>query len=87
LTLVEAGSPQIFKSLVSTAQQGAAVRCVAYVRVSTREQDEEVQRRAVEEFAKQRRVEVLNWYIDKGESGAKSFKDRPAGNQLLQDLD
>jgi len=87
LTLVEVGSPQIFKSLVSTAQQGTAVRCVAYVRVSTREQDEEVQRRAIEEFAKQRRVEVLNWYIDKGESGAKSFKDRPAGNQLLQDLD
>jgi DNA invertase Pin-like site-specific DNA recombinase len=55
--------------------------------VSTREQDEEVQRRAIEEFAKQRSYDVLEWYVDKGESGAKPFKDRPAANKLLEDLE
>jgi len=63
------------------------MKCVGYIRVSTKEQDEEVQRRAVEEFAKQRGIDAVRWYIDKGESGAKSFKERPAGSQLLQDLD
>jgi len=63
------------------------VRCVAYIRVSTREQDEEVQRKAIEEFAKARGVEILKWYIDKGESGAKLFKDRPSASTLLQELD
>jgi DNA invertase Pin-like site-specific DNA recombinase len=63
------------------------LRCVAYIRVSTREQDEEVQRRAIEEFARSRSYEVLAWYVDKGESGAKPFKDRPATGKLLEDLE
>ena len=63
------------------------MRCVAYIRVSTREQDEEVQRRAIEEFAKARGVEILKWYIDKGESGAKLFKERPGASQFLSELD
>jgi len=62
------------------------VRCVAYVRVSTREQDEEVQRSAIEEFARSRGIEVLGWYVDKGESGATPFKSRPAACKLLEDL-
>jgi len=62
------------------------LRCVAYVRVSTREQDEEVQRRAIADFARVRGVEVVNWYVDKGESGAKPFRDRPGAQQLLADL-
>jgi DNA invertase Pin-like site-specific DNA recombinase len=63
------------------------LKCVAYIRVSTREQDEEVQRRAIEEFARSRSYEVLEWYVDKGESGAKPFKDRPAAGKLLEDLE
>jgi DNA invertase Pin-like site-specific DNA recombinase len=63
------------------------MRCVAYVRVSTREQDEEVQRRAIEEFARARGIEILRWYVDKGESGAKPFKGRPSASQLLAELD
>jgi DNA invertase Pin-like site-specific DNA recombinase len=62
------------------------LHCVAYIRVSTREQDEEVQRRAIEEFAKSRSIEVLEWYVDKGESGAVPFKGRPSANRLLEDL-
>ena len=62
------------------------MKCVAYVRVSTREQDEEVQRRAIEEFARSRGLEVLGWYVDKGESGAKPFRERPAASKLLEDL-
>jgi DNA invertase Pin-like site-specific DNA recombinase len=60
---------------------------VAYIRVSTREQDEDVQRRALDEFAKSRGIEILEWYVDKGESGAVPFKSRPAANKLLEDLE
>ncbi len=63
------------------------MRCVAYIRVSTKEQDEEVQRRGLEEFAKARSIEVVKWYVDKGESGAKLFRDRPSASQLLTELD
>ena len=63
------------------------MRCVAYIRVSTKEQDEEVQRRGLEEFAKARGIEILKWYVDKGESGAKPFKERPSASQLLAELD
>lgn len=63
------------------------MRCVAYIRVSTREQDELVQRKSIEEFARARGVTILNWYVDKGESGAKGFSERPASSQLLADLD
>jgi DNA invertase Pin-like site-specific DNA recombinase len=62
------------------------LKCVAYIRVSTREQDEEVQRSAIEEFAKSHGLDVSAWYVDKGESGAKPFKDRPGASRLLEDL-
>jgi len=62
------------------------MRCVAYIRVSTKEQDEEVQRRGLEEFAKARGTEILKWYVDKGESGAKPFRERPSASQLLEEL-
>jgi len=63
------------------------MRCVAYIRVSTKEQDEEVQRKAIEEFSKSRNIEVVKYYIDKGESGGKEFRERPAASQLLSELD
>ena len=63
------------------------MKAVAYIRVSTREQDEHVQRKAIEEFAKSRNIEILRWYVDKGESGAKIFRERPGARQLLEELD
>jgi len=63
------------------------VKCVAYIRVSTKEQDEEVQRKSIEEFAKSKNIEVVKYYVDRGVSGVKTFKDRPSASQLLQELD
>jgi DNA invertase Pin-like site-specific DNA recombinase len=63
------------------------MKCVAYIRVSTKEQDEEVQRKAIEDYAGRQKVEIAGWYVDKGESGAAPFKSRPAANKLLEDLE
>ena len=63
------------------------LKAVAYIRVSTREQDEEVQKKAIEEFASQRGIEVLAWYVDKGQSGGKPFRQRPQALKLLEDLE
>ncbi len=62
-------------------------RGVAYIRVSTREQDENVQRQAIEEFAKARGIEIVEWYVDKGESGAVLFRNRPEAKRLLTELE
>jgi Site-specific recombinases, DNA invertase Pin homologs len=62
------------------------MKCVAYIRVSTKEQDEEIQKKAIIEFIKNRGFEVLKWYVDKGESGGKTFKERPSANLLLNEL-
>lgn len=64
-----------------------SLRAVAYIRVSTREQDEHVQKNAIMEFARQRGVEIVEWYIDKGESGSKPFKERPGAKRLLEEID
>ncbi len=63
------------------------MRAVAYIRVSTKEQDENVQRKAIEEFANMRNIEIVKWYVDKGESGSKTFMERPGARQLLQELE
>jgi len=63
------------------------VRAVAYIRVSTKEQDENIQRQAIEQFAQARDIEILDWYPDAGESGAKPFKERPQASRLLRELD
>ena len=62
------------------------MKCVAYIRISTKEQDEEVQRKAIEDYAGRQKVEIAEWYVDKGESGAVPFKSRPAANKMLEDL-
>jgi DNA invertase Pin-like site-specific DNA recombinase len=62
------------------------MKCVAYVRVSTKEQDEEIQKKAIEDFIRTKNMEIIKWYIDKGESGAKLFKERPAASQLLKEI-
>ncbi len=63
------------------------MRTVAYIRVSTKEQDENVQKAEIEKFAEKRGLSVVGWYVDKGESGAKLFKERPEANRLLQELE
>jgi len=62
-------------------------RAVAYIRVSTREQDENIQLKAIREFASERGIDIIKVYVDKGESGGKVFSRRPAANQMLQELD
>ncbi|MEM4812904.1 MAG: recombinase family protein [Ignisphaera sp.] len=62
------------------------MKAFAYIRVSTREQDEDIQRKAIEEFAYQRGIEVTGLFIDKGESGAKPFSERLGARQLLQKI-
>lgn len=63
------------------------MRVVAYIRVSTKEQDENVQKAEIEKFAEKRGLSVVGWYVDKGESGAKLFKERPEASRLLQELE
>ena len=63
------------------------MRGVAYIRVSTKEQDEDIQKSAIMEFANERGIEVVEWYVDKGESGAKPFRERPDACRLLNELD
>jgi len=46
-----------------------------------------VQKRAIEEFARSRGIEVIEYFVDKGESGAKPFKQRPAAREMLEKLE
>jgi len=62
-------------------------RAVAYVRVSTKQQDEMVQIGAIQKFAAQHGYEILKCFVDKGESGLKSYKNRPAAQQLINFLE
>lgn len=59
---------------------------IAYLRVSTAEQDlgPEAQRAAIESWARGAGVEVVSWHEDRGVSGAAAIEDRPA---LLAALD
>ena len=60
------------------------MRAVAYVRVSTKEQDEGNQRRAIEEFARARNIDIVGWFVDKGVSGSKKFIERDGAKALIQ---
>ena len=62
------------------------MRAVAYIRVSTTEQDEEIQRREIEDFAVREGITIVKWYVDKGQSGSKPFDQRPGAQELLVEL-
>jgi len=62
-------------------------RAVAYVRVSTKSQDVNVQIEAIKKFAEEHGFEILNFFTDRGESGLKSYKNRPAAQQLINFLE
>lgn len=59
---------------------------IAYVRVSRVELDEENQINAINHFAASRGIKLVKTYVDKGVTGVKSFKNREAANQLLEEL-
>ena len=53
-----------------------------YLRVSTADQDENSQRRGVDEFAAKKGMKIDEYVIDHGLSGAKEFKDRAIGEMI-----
>ena len=63
------------------------MRAIGYVRVSTKEQDENNQRLAIEEYARRNGIEILRYYIDKGESRRKKWTQRPAAQELIRFLE
>lgn len=58
-------------------------RAAIYVRVSTSDQNPNVQETELREYAKRRGLAVHNVYVDKGQSGAKV--NRPALDDLMAD--
>ena len=54
----------------------------AYLRVSTEDQDENSQRRGVDEFAARNGMKIDSYVVDHGQSGAKEFKDRNIGKLI-----
>ncbi len=60
------------------------MRVVAYVRVSSKEQDETIQVNAIGEFCKSHKYELINMFIDKGVSGALPPRERPGFSQMLE---
>jgi len=66
-------------------------RCWGYVRVSTHEQateglSVEVQRRQIEAWAALKGLRVTRTFVERGVSGARALNERPAGAELLAQL-
>lgn len=61
---------------------------VAYIRVSTEEQQQgpKAQRDAIERWAARQGVQVVSWHVDEGVSGAAQVADRPALLEALEGL-
>ncbi len=59
------------------------MRCALYLRVSTLDQNVDLQRDALRDYAKARGLELVEEYVDEGISGAKA--KRPALDRLLAD--
>lgn len=62
------------------------MKCYAYIRVSTIEQDENIQMKSITDFCTTNGYEILDFFIDKGESGAKPFAERPSSRAMLEKL-
>jgi len=63
-------------------------RAVAYVRVSTTQQDERNQLLAIKKFARQHGIELLDMtFVDKGESRRKKWSERPGAARLVRWLE
>lgn len=62
-------------------------RAIAYIRVSTREQDENIQRLAIERFCRERGIEVLQYFVDKGVERARSWRNREGARKMVEFLE
>ncbi len=63
------------------------MKCIAYIRVSTKQQDENNQRRAIEEFARKEGMELLRFFIDKGQSRMNPWRKRPGAREMVEFLE
>ncbi len=59
---------------------------VAYVRVSTEEQDLDTQIRTISEWAQRNSISILRWYSDHGVSGVVPLQERPGFRKLEAEL-
>ena len=62
-------------------------RAVAYIRVSTREQDVENQRMAIEKYCRERGIEVLRYFVDKGVGRSRSWTNREGARRMVEFLE
>jgi len=62
-------------------------RAVAYIRVSTREQDENNQRVAIEKYCHEHSIEVLRYFVDKGVQRARSWRQREGARKMVEFLE
>ncbi len=60
---------------------------IAYVRVSTEEQDIDTQTHAIEDWASKNGIKILKWYTDHGVSGATPLLERPGFRLLTSEVD
>ena len=58
------------------------MQTAAYLRVSTAEQDEALQRQGITRFVEHADLSVTDWYCDKGVSGRE--EERPTLDNLME---
>mgnify|MGYP003292269601 CR=1 FL=1 len=68
------------------------IETAAYIRVSTQEQvlhgiSLDAQRSKLKSYADQNGLDIVQWYEDKGVSGRKLIKNRPALQQMISDAE
>ena len=71
------------RSTISATGEGNLPRCALYARVSTSDQNCELQLRELREYVSRRGWQVAGEYVDTGFSGAKA--SRPAFDRLMAD--
>lgn len=62
-------------------------KAVAYVRVSTLQQDERNQLNAIRKFAREKNIEIVDVFADKGVSRRSNWRKRPGASKLVDWLE
>lgn len=62
-------------------------KAIGYIRVSTKQQDEEIQRNAIEKFCRERNIEVLKYFIDKGIQRSVPWRQREGILSMIKFLE
>jgi len=62
-------------------------RAIAYIRVSTQEQDENNQKTAIEKYCKEHNIEILTYFTDKGVQRTKTWKEREGARKMIEFLE